>query len=687
MLLAALALFTAAALLGWLAGFRSTPRGARGGAQLSWLLSAAGAVLAVLAGARALAGHPSELRLGDLGGLDPAGLHADRLSGLFLVIAFAVAVPVLCAGAASSAVMRIRLPGLIAATLAAVQVIITADHLFVLLFGWETVTVCFYLLTGYDRHLPGRGRAAVAAAAFGKLSGAALLIGGGLLSAATHSLLIADWAHGTGAAHDAGYALLIGGFAVKVGLIPVQVWLPPSYAAAPGPARAVMAGVAVNVGFYGMWRTLQVLAAPPVWLIVAVLLLAGLTAILGIAHASVNSNLPRLIAWSSVENAGLITAGYAVGLIGAAAGDQQLTAAGLVAGTAQLIAHAVAKALLFVAADRIEQVTDSVDLDRLRGITAILPWSGTGLVVGSLTLAGLPLTAGFTAEWFTLESLMQQFRIHSLPLQLATAVAGALVALTIGVAGVTFVRLVALTAFGHPPGPVRARHREGPGQRIAVTALVLLCLGLAAFAPWQFRMIAAGLQPVVGRAAGGSLASPWVLQPVFAQFSSLSPTWLWIVLPALTGLTGGVTWLLSGRRAVRVRTVPAWNSGSVAAEPVGYTSFGYANPMRKVFANVLMTRGQLADRADEEQAAAEPDRAAADHAAAPRAGRVGRLGRLAYRVDVVEVVEHYLYRPLWLLLLRIARLAKRLQSGRLDAYLAYMMIALIAVLAVATALN
>ncbi len=681
MLLAPLVLFVVAGLVSWAAGFTPAGQARSGAATLSWLLSTAGAVIAVVAGARSVGGHPGDLRLGDLGGLGRAGLHSDGLSGLFLVIAFGVAVPVLCAAASSGGPARTRLPALVGVTLAAVELIVTADELFVLLFGWETLTVCFYLLTAYDRELPGRGRAAVAAVTFGKASGAALLVGGGLLSSAAHSMLLADWSRATGAAHDAGYALLVAGFAVKVGLVPLQLWLPPSYAAAAGPARAIMAGVAVNVGFYGMWRALHLLGAPPQWLIVVLLLLAGLTAILGIAHASVSSSLLRLIAWSSVENAGIITAGYAVALIGAAIDDPRLTAVGLVAGTAQMIAHAVAKALLFVAADRIEQLTGIHDLDRLRGVIRTMPWSGTGLVVGSLTLAGLPLTIGFASEWFTLEALMQQFRVHSLPLQLAAALTGALVALTVGVAGVTFVRLVALTGFGRPPAASLARRSESVGQRIAVTVLVLGCLGLAAFAPLQFRMIASGLQPLVGPAARQSLVSPWVLQPVYAGFSSLSPSWLWIVLPAMTALIAALTFLLSGRRRLRVRTVPAWSSGSVAADPAGYTSFGYANPMRKVLANVLMTRGQLAGIAADEDA---PD---SEEAAGRKTPRTVHRNRLSYRVDVVEIVEHYLYRPLWLTLLRTARLAKKLQSGRLDAYLTYMMITLVAVLAIATALS
>ena len=156
-------------------------------------------------------------------------------------------------------------------------------------------------------------------------------------------------------ARDAAEALLLAGFAIKVGLVPFQVWMPRGYPAAPGPARAIMAGVAVNVGFYGLWRTPGACsAAPPAWLTGMLLVLAGLTALLGIAHAAVQQGLQRVIAYSSVENAGLILAGFGVALVGAAVHDRRLVAAGLLAATLQIVAHTAAKSLLFTSSAMIE---------------------------------------------------------------------------------------------------------------------------------------------------------------------------------------------------------------------------------------------------------------------------------------------------------------------------------------------
>jgi hydrogenase-4 component B len=675
MIVVGLALLAAAALISWCAGSAGAGPARTSFTAAAWAANIAAAALFVSAGAVGIAGNRQRVGLPGLAGLGPAGLCVDALSGLFLVISFGVAVPGLIAAAASGNRDRPRLAAAVGVALAAVAVIITTDNVFVLLLGWELLTVAFYLLAGYDRDLAGRADGSIITVGFGKASGAAVLLGALLLVSRTHSFAFSAAAvDPKSAVGQAAYAVLLFGFGVKVGLVPAHIWMPRGYAAAPGPARAIMAGAAVNVGFYGMWRTLHILGSPPVWLVCVVLVAGGVTAILGIAHAAVNPDLAALISWSSVENAGVITTGFGVAMVGAAVDQPKLMAAGLVAGTAQVMAHALGKTLLFVSASTIEQATGTTDLDRLGGIVRRLPWAGTGLAIGSLTLAGLPLTAGFASEWFTLEALMQEFRVSNLAVQLSSAVTGALVALTVGIAGVTFVRVVALTVFGparigEPPmDPACARPDRQWPYRFAVAVLVLGCLGVAAIAPLQVRVIAAGLEPLVGDQAAGANAQPWVLQPVFGEFSALSPSWLWIVLPLMAAIIAGFTTLFAGRNPFRARRVTPWSSASPGVDRgVGYTSFAYANPVRTVLSNVLLTKSELLQMPPE----ANGDRAPS--------------GLFTYRVDVVDLVEKYFYQPLIIMLLKVSRLSKRLQSGRLDAYMTYMLLAVLAVLAVVIA--
>jgi len=700
------------------AGLISTAPGWARGAP--YALGAAGAACLAAAGGFALAGRAVQLNVaGWLGnpvpGQQALGLSADRLSGMFLVMALGAAVPVSVAFASwaarqGAAATRMLAEGY-ALALGAAVVIMTARDAFTFLFGWEALTAAFWLLCASGGRPPESprawgdspsphnppGGAARVTVSFGKVSGAALLIGLLLLAARSPhpppqppSLALVSFAHvPAGAARTTALVLLLAGFAVKAGLVPFQVWMPRGYAAAPGPARAVMAGVCVNVAFYGMWRTLALLGRPPGWLAGILLVLGGFTALLGIAHAGVQNRLSRVIAYSSVENSGLIITGFAVALTGAATGDQRLTAVGLLAATLQMVAHTAAKTLLFSSAAGIEAAAGSDDLEALRGMARRTPWSGAGLAVGAITLAGLPPTAGFVSEWFLLESLMQQFRVTALGGRLTLAVAGAAVALTAGFAGVTFVRLVGMTVLGPQtarnaapalPNPeisgdtAAPRGDYGWAGRAAVVVLSVFPLAIAAVTPLEIRVIAAGLSPVVpGGLTMGALKSPWVLQPVFASFSILSPSWLWIEIPVMLALVALLTLGVSGRRLVRVRRVPAWRSATIGVEGAdSYTAFGYANPTRRVLASVLHTRSGLEELTPARNGAT--------------AGSADRAPHLRYTSDVVEVVESWLYRPAARLFTATVTAAKRLQSGRLDAYLLYMLIALAAVIAAVIAL-
>lgn len=690
----------------------------------SWpyLVLAAGAVLIAVAGFRADLGSGGTLDLGTVFGFGTSTLSADPLGGLFLAVTGVLVAPIMLGFAAWSrreADVPFRtLPAVVALTLAGIVVVVLADSAYVFLFGWESVSVAFFLLSGYRRDRPGGARAGMLTYAFSKSSGAFLLVGFLLLAGATGSFRFADWTAATGATHDASYALLLLGFMTKVGVVPLQVWLPTGYAAAPGPARALMSAVAANIGFYGMWRTLGVLGAPPTWIAVVLLLAAAFTALLGIAHAAVQSDLQRVVAYSSVENGGLITAGYAIALSGAVVGQPRLVALGLLTSALQMIAHGFAKSSLFLATARIEQVTGHRDLDRLVGVGRTEPVAGVGFAIGAFTLAGLPLTLGFVSEWFLLEAIMQLFRLPHLTLQLTFAVAGAVLALAAGYAGFTFVRLVGMTILGAGPRP--ARDRSAPRLGVLGTAALLLpaagCVAVAAAGPWEIRFLAYGLGPLVPSGVSlGALQSGWVLQPVYAHFSALSPSWLAVAMPVLAALVLGVTVLASRASMFRVRRVPPWRSatGGVAGGDARYTTFAFANPTRHVLGNLLLTRAGHVEldkeTREQEQAAsnlAGPDLPAGEQPSAEaaldeRAGVADGASPAAqtqvpatdvdrqttYTTDVVELVETFVYRPAIKPLRRLVARMKRLQSGRLDAYIAYMLITLVALIAIVVALS
>ena len=644
---------------------------------LPYLLALAGSVCLVLVGIHATTSATISIDVGSFLGVGHGALLIDQLAGYFLTLMFAIAIAVSAClvswvhrneqrrhrGTASGYLLL----------LAAAAVIVCAADAFLFLFAWELLTLAFYVLTSLTRSSARQTGAAWSTIGMGKMSGAALLFGFLLLAGHTGSLTIASWhAVGSGALLDVAWVLVVVGFAAKLGIVPFQVWIPVGYPAAPGPTRAAMAGIAANVGVYGLWRFLNVLEPPPVWLVIVVLLAGGFTALFGITFAGVQSSLSRVVAYSSIENAGLIVTAYGVALTGDLLHSPALVAVGLLAATLQTTAHAIAKSALFVALANFEAAEHTDDLDRLRGVGRRMPWSGATFAAGALTLAGLPPTIGFVSEWFILEALMQQFRVGGLALRLGLVGAAAMVALTTGLGALVFLRVLALTILGKPKLEVERRRESGVFNKVGLVVLGVGCLALAALSPFEVRYIADGLSPVVAKAVTiQALSSPWVLQPVFSGFSILSPSWLWVILAIDIVFVFVGTLILSRGRFLRVRRVPAWHSATSGVEgPSNYTSFGFANPLRHVLANLLGARRTVGSGHGDDGD-----------------GFIDGGSHVVTHTRVVEPIETYLYRPLRSSLLQVSRVAKRLQSGRLNAYVAYMLLVLLAALAIVDVLK
>ncbi|MCL6095221.1 MAG: hypothetical protein M1519_05235 [Actinobacteria bacterium] len=684
------------------------------------LTGAASTLLAVAGGASMNRERPVVMSLGGFLEIGRQALVIDHLSGMFLVLVSVIAVAVSAcyiSYAGSHGLQHSRWSGsLYALLIASVTSVLLAGDVFVFLFAWEILSLSFYGLVAVgasspslvrsvgtirssadsfhhreDRILARKGFASQVARdpeaswitlGASKIGGASLLLG--LLLAAVHagSMSFAMW-HGLGHGdiQQVVWALLVVGFGAKIGLVPFEAWMPRGYVAATGLSRAAMAGIAVNVGFYGFWRFLGLLGYPPAWLDVIVLVLGALTAIGGIAFATVQSDLGRVLAYSSVENSGIIITAFGVALTGATTNEVPLVAVGLLAATSQVVAHALGKSLTFAATAHLELASGSLSLDDMKGLGHQVPYVRAAFAVGAASLAGLPPSIGFVSEWFVLEALMQQFRVHDLPLRLALATAGAAVALTVGFAALAFLRILGLTILGKGKRAAYASGGEGVASRWGLGVLALGCLGLAAITPWEFRFIARGLSQLVPvNVVQQALRSPFVLQPVFSGFSILSPSWLWITMPLLLVVVVLAALLLSGGRYISVRKVRPWRSATLErSESFSYTSFAFANPARHILANILGARKQVS----------QIDLAPFDEA------ELGEstvpvwtfYSRTVHEHTVTDPVVRYLLQPVRKMLLFISKQAKCLQSGKLALYITYMLIALLGLLAVVASLR
>jgi hydrogenase-4 component B len=617
----------------------------------------AGAVGIASAGAWS---HAS-VSIGSWLGFGPAAFVGDRLSGIFLALVG------VAGGAVSLTLVERpprRLPAVLQGLLAlALVAVIGVDQGFVFLLAWETVTLALFLLAGLERERPGSLLAAYFSGAMSKLGGGALLAAFALLYARTGSFEFHAWASGAADLGDgtraAVFVLLLIGFGTKVGLLPFQGPLPLGYAATPG-AAAAMVSLALNGGLYGLWRLVfEVLHADALWEGELALMLGAVGGLVGILYAIGQDTVKRFLGFSSVEHAGIVLLGFGVAIVGRAAGEPKLAAAGLLAATLHLLMHALAKTLAFLGADRIRVAAGTDELAPLGGLARLLPRTAVGFGVAVVTLAALPPFGGFVSEWFTLEALLQAFRLDNTIARLLLALGAALLALTAGLGLLAFAKLYGTVFLGRPRS-LFGRLAEVRGPAIGFLALTLPTASLGILAPWEIRWLGHGLQGVLGfDLAGTTISRPLVLGPVYPHFSVLAPTWLAVALPAYAIATALLVALVL---RPRVRRAPAWTSGAlVDPARVQYTPDGYSNPIRVVLRGVYGYRRSLT----------------------PVAG--GERFRLDTRI--VPFFEHYLYLPVAAFVLRASEQARRLQSGRLSMYLLYTLVALLIVLALIPALR
>jgi formate hydrogenlyase subunit 3/multisubunit Na+/H+ antiporter MnhD subunit len=618
--------------------------------------SAVGCVLLVIVGlTAALDGSHPVLDLGGWLGFGHSALHADGLAGIFLALAG-------IAGAAT-AMAAAELPagqwltGLGCTLVLAVVVAIGADNAFLFFLAWEVLTVCIYLIASADRDRPEQLLQGYLTAGLTKLGGAALLAAFALLYGHTHSFSLAAWANAglTPGTRGLLFALFLVAFGTKVGVLPVQGALPSGYSAAPRLGAAWLS-VALAAGFYGLWRFVFAILGPlPTWCGDATLIIGAITAVAGIAYAITQDELRRFLGYSTVEHAGIVLLGLGVALLGQAAHNRYLAAAGLLAATLQVCAANLAKTLALIGIDRVEQATGHRTIDELGGLARQLPLSAAGVGVASLTLAAIPPLGGFVSEWFTFEALLQGFRMQTLLSRLLCALAAAALAFTAGLGLLAFAKYYGFIFLG------RARDAAGRlgevGSSVSIATLGVIILFLGTVAPWEVHALGSGLQSLLGfNAAAAVISHPLVLGPVFANFSVLAPTWLMVVLPAYSMLAALVV-MASRRRGTR--RAPVWVTGSGAElAAVQYRPSAYSNPMRVILRGPLGYRTRLIAGTGEDP---EP--------------------KPILQRSIVLAIERLVYRPLTELALTAASGVRRLQSGRLSFYLLYMLASLILALA------
>jgi len=384
--------------------------------------------------------------------------------------------------------------------IAAMLLVLLARDAIAFLVAWEVMTLASYLLVSFDHHEPDVRRAGwvyLIAAHLGLACVLAMFLllghlGGGLdfASLAAHPI--------GGAAGAVAAVLAILGFGVKAGIVPLHVWLPEAHAAAPSHVSGLMSGVLIKLGIYGLLRTLTFLV-PAGWWGPALAGLGAASALVGISLALYQRDLKRALAYSSIENVGVILLGLGVGLWGASAGQPLIAALGLFGGLFHLWNHTLMKGLLFLGAGSLLHGTGTRDLERMGGLLRRMPRTGALVLVGAVAIAGLPPLAGFASEWMIYRALIAGGLGVGAAAGLVMLFAAALLA-TVGVlAALCFVRVVGIGLLGEPRSAAAAHaHESGPGLILPMALLAAGAIATPLAAPWLIDL----LSPVAGQIAG-----------------------------------------------------------------------------------------------------------------------------------------------------------------------------------------
>ncbi len=589
---ALLALYGAAALLGVVGGRRVLVP--------VYVLSGLAAAATALGAARFLAsGAAPETAVLPLG-LPWIGAHfrIDALSAFFLfVLGTAGALTSLFAvdyGGHDDDPGRV-LP-FYPAFLAGMSLVLVADDAFSFLVSWETMSLASWLLVLATHRQSETRSAAFLYLVMASIGVGALLLGFGLLAggsgdfafAALRGAALGPWKSGL------FFALAVIGTGSKAGMVPLHVWLPPAHAAAPSHVSALMSGVMTKVAIYGFIRLLFDLAGPAQWWWGAVVVaLGGITALLGVLYAVMQSDVKRLLAYSTVENIGIILIGLGLALAFHANHLDLLAQLALIAALLHAFNHATFKSLLFLGSGAILVATHSRDMDKLGGLIHRLPMTAVAFLVGAVAISGLPPFNGFVSEWLTFQAIVNGALLPQWLLKLAVPVVGAMLALAVALAGVALVKAFGIIFLGRPRNNAAATAQEtGALMLAAMLALAALCM-VTGVAP---QLVLALAQPaatlLLPHGAGLDLSSPLWLAPLGPDHSSYSGGVILLAVTFLAALLGLVIHRFASDRA---RRSAPWDCGFPDTRPeTQYSAAGFAQPIRRIFgATVFAARERI----------------------------------------------------------------------------------------------
>ncbi len=625
------------------------------GSTLASVISAATAVAVLRSGARAsgvfLVHEASGFAL---------QYAIDGLSAWFLLTLSLVAAPVavFTIGYAAHGVLERRSVFLgvgFNVLVGAVEVVFVSSGVITFLFAWELMTLGTAALVATEHEARANRRGAYLYLVMSHVGTGCLIAAFLLLASAGGSLSLsrvpAEIAfHGN---RDVVFILFLVGFGVKAGVVPLHIWLPEAHPAAPTSISALMSGVLIKTGVYGIVRFCAFgLGTPRLSWGVVVLLLGGTSAILGVLYALVQHDIKRLLAYHSIENIGIALLGLGAGMIALASGRAELAAVGVAASLYHVLNHAVFKSLLFLGAGGVVMATGTRHIEDLGGLLRRMPWTGVFFLTGAVAISGLPPLNGFVSEWLTFQSFLYGFHTSGEPLvRFLFPVGAALLALTTALAAACFVKAFGIMFLALPRSSSAGSASESPLVMLTPQALLAaLCLALGLVPGLVLATLRGVMASLPGiRPSAAMVRGAWTVTPGPGRFDHVTPVALAVLMAGGLALCG----LVLARRKLSVRRVPTWGCGGELTAGTEYTATAFSKPLMMIFRAVYRPTREVENLGEAPQYF-------------PREVR--------YRAEIEPTFERFVYQPLVRVVMGVADQMKVLQAGSLHAYLAYVIV-------------
>lgn len=614
-------------------------------------------------------------------------IHLDPFSGLFTLLLGAISA-VACIyslGYSKLYVGQHSLGWLGAMTnwfIASMALVLVASNALNFLFAWEIMALTSFALVVYQHSDPQARHAGFIYAIMTQIGTAFLMIAFVIFSYQSSSLSFAAW-NGVGAQltphmATAAFFLLLLGFGTKAGLVPMHMWLPEAHPQAPSHISALMSGVMLKVAVYAFFRIfgLSLMEQMQPWWGLVVMTLGGVSALVGVFYAIERRDMKKSLAFSSIENIGIIFIGIGAAMYFLAIHQPGFALIAAVAALLHCVNHAVLKSLLFMGAGSVYYSFHTRSMTLLGGAAKYLPFTSVVFLVGAIGLMGLPPLNAFASEWLTLQALLNGISQTGLDARFTFPLVLSALALAAGLAFVVFTRMFGIVFLGLPRKPFEPEHppkRTPWTMQLAMGVLAVAALGISIF---MYKVIPSLLTVFPKSWFGVKAASRPEVQNMLRHLTN--PSQMLDIDPAVyaVGSTAGVAigflvctmllaWLFirlfGGKK--KVVAGPSWDCGSPLNERMQYSGLGFTSPVRHALRYFLRPKEQVAVSKGQNNLYFWHVR--------------------SYSTETLSFFDEYVVRPISRLFANTGKMVKRVQSGHLYIYLSYMMIALIVLLLLA----